>query len=67
VNLTLLTHCLAIDQVERCDTMHPMTDQLAPRLPPEILSYCGETVEQLRFLGGTCRLELTRTQLILAL
>jgi hypothetical protein len=44
-----------------------MTDQLAPRLPPEILSHYGEGVEQLRFLGGTRRLELTRTQLILAL
>jgi SAM-dependent methyltransferase len=42
-----------------------MTDQLTPRLPPEILSYYGEGVEQPRLLAGTSRLEFTRTQLIL--
>ena len=42
-----------------------MTDQLSPRLPPEILSHYGEGVEQPRLLGGTSRLEFTRTQLIL--
>ena len=42
-----------------------MTDQPSPRLPPEILSHYGEGVEQPRLLGGTSRLEFTRTQLIL--
>jgi 2-polyprenyl-3-methyl-5-hydroxy-6-metoxy-1,4-benzoquinol methylase len=40
-------------------------DKLSPRLPPEILSHYGEGVEQPRLLGGTSRLEFTRTQLIL--
>jgi SAM-dependent methyltransferase len=39
-------------------------DKLSPRLPPEILSHYGEGVEQPRLLGGTSRLEFTRTQLI---
>ena len=42
-----------------------MTDELLQRLPPEILSHYGEGVEQPRLLGGTSRLELARTQLIL--
>src|ERR687886_1089207 len=42
-----------------------MTDQLSPRLPPEILSHYGEGVEQPRLVAGTSRLEFARTQIIL--
>lgn len=42
-----------------------MVDERAQRLPDEILSHYGEGVEQPRLLGGTSRLELARTRLVL--
>lgn len=42
-----------------------MTDELSQRLPPEIVAHYAEGVERERLFGGTSRLELARTQLIL--
>ena len=48
-----------------CVTIPLMTDDRSPYPPPEILSHYDEGMEQQRLLGGTSRLELARTQLIL--